>query len=96
MPYVIVQHNVKKGGWKEFETVFKNDAQRRRELGSKGAQVLRDLEDPEKVFVLFEWETDEGALEFAGGRASQIAFLWASSSAGSRANATEVVFSTDA
>lgn len=96
MPYVVVQHRVKKDNWGDFETVFRNDAHRRRELGSKGAQVLRDLNDPERVFVLFEWESDEGALKFVGGKETQVAFVWASSSAGSKANATEVVFCTEA
>jgi heme-degrading monooxygenase HmoA len=51
--------------WSDFERRFKQDSERRRILGSKGAKVFRNVKDPTSVFVVFEWESIESAQKFA-------------------------------
>ncbi|MGI5940067.1 MAG: antibiotic biosynthesis monooxygenase [Thermoleophilia bacterium] len=96
MPYyVIIEHNLKGGSRERFETVFKKDAERRKSLGCMGGKVLCDLADPDSILVVFEWESEEGALAFLSAEETDRAFLWASSSASSRGRATEELFVTE-
>ena len=37
----------------------------RKEFGSKGARVLRSLDDPNELVLIFEWDDVEGARRFA-------------------------------
>ena len=41
--------------WQIFST---KGAELRKEHGSKGAQVFRDPEDPNRVFAVFEWDEE--------------------------------------
>jgi hypothetical protein len=43
MTYVLVQHKI--GKWEEFESIFKDDAARRKRLGSQGGKLFRNTED---------------------------------------------------
>jgi quinol monooxygenase YgiN len=47
--------------WQIFST---KGAELRKEHGSKGAQVFRDSEDPNRVFAVFDWD-DEGWQSYA-------------------------------
>jgi hypothetical protein len=94
MAYVLVQHKVAR--WSDFEPVLRDDGERRRKLGSKGGKVLRNLQDPENVFVLFEWDTVEGANQFANGLETHEAMEWATSGTWSRIFVTEELFEVDA
>lgn len=91
---VLIQHKI--GAWSEFEAVFREDAERRRRLGSKGGRVFRDLDDPSNVFVIFEWDSADNALQFAGGLETHEAMKWASSGIWSQVDAAEQVFEVDA
>lgn len=88
--YVVVQHKI--GKWSEFENIFRSDAERRKALGSKGGKVLRGLEDPQSVFVLFEWEDAEGAQKFVNGLETHEAMEWATSGIWSRTYVADEVF----
>lgn len=94
MPYVLVQHKI--GKWSEFEGIFRADEKRRRALGSKGGKVLRNVNDPENIFVIFEWDTLEGAQKFIDGLETHEAMEWATSGIWSRVNIAEDVFETEA
>ena len=48
-----------------FETIFSTKgAEKRRQHGSKGAQVFRDPNETDRVWVLFDWDV-EGFKRFA-------------------------------
>jgi hypothetical protein len=94
MAYVHVQHKI--GKWSEFERIFRDDGERRRRLGSKGGKVFRSTVDPENIFVVFEWDTFEGAEKFAVGLETHEAMKWATSGIWSRVYVTEELFEVDA
>jgi hypothetical protein len=94
MPYVHVHHKI--GKWSEFEKIFRDDGERRRTLGSKGGTIFRNTDDPESIFVVFEWDTVEGARKFADGLETHEAMEWATSGIWSHIYVTEELFKVDA
>lgn len=94
MTYVLVQHKI--GKWSEFESIFKDDAERRRRLGSKGGKLLRNVNDPQNLFVVFEWDDVEGAKKFAEGLETHEAMEWATSGIWSRVYVAEEVYEVEA
>lgn len=51
---------VKVAEFDQFWSVFKGEgAAHRREFGSKGSRVLRNEEDPNEVWVLFDWSKED-------------------------------------
>jgi heme-degrading monooxygenase HmoA len=86
MAYVIIEH--RPASWSEFERLFRRDSDRRRTLGSKSANVLRSVENPETVFVVFEWANLEDAKKFAD--------EWDATSPGSRIHIAEELFEQEA
>lgn len=62
MPYMLVHHKVRDfGKWKPF---FDRHESTRKAGGSKSGQVFQNVEDPNDVFVLFEWDSAENAKKF--------------------------------
>jgi heme-degrading monooxygenase HmoA len=62
MPHMLVHHKVRDfAKWKPF---FDRDESNRKALGSKGAQVFQNIEDPTDVFLLIEWDSAENAKKF--------------------------------
>lgn len=94
MAYVMVQHKI--GKWSEFESIFKDDGERRRMLGSKGGKLFRSVDDPEMLFVVFQWDTVEGAKRFRDGLETHEAMEWATSGIWSRIYLVEEVLEVDA
>lgn len=94
MAYVMVQHKISK--WSEFESIFRDDSERRRRLGSKGGKVFRNVDDSENIFVVFEWEDLEGARKFVDGLETHEAMKWATSGIWSRVYVTEEILDVDA
>lgn len=77
MAWVLIEHRV--GDFEAFQRVYMDDAGRRERLGSKGGHVYRAADDLDVVFVLLEWETVEGAREFAGTLELEQAMEWSAS-----------------
>ena len=77
MAYVLIEHRV--GDFEIFKEVFLDDAERRERLGSRGGVVFRVADDPDNVIVMLEWETVEGAREFAGSLELEQAMEWSTS-----------------
>ena len=77
MAYVLIEHRV--GDFEMFKQVYLDDAERRARLGSKGGLVFRVADDPRNVVVLLEWESVEGAREFAGSLELEQAMEWSTS-----------------
>jgi hypothetical protein len=73
-----------------------DDGERRRMLGSKGGKVFRNVDDPENIFVVFEWSDVDGAHKFVNGLETHEAMEWATSGIWSRVYVTEEVFEVDA
>jgi hypothetical protein len=94
MAYVMVQHKI--GKWSEFESIFRDDGERRRKLGSRGGRVFRNVDDPENIFVVFEWDDVDGARKFMDGLETHEAMEWATSGIWSRVYVTEELFEVDA
>jgi hypothetical protein len=63
MVYVSVRQSVKDyAAWRPF---FDNDASRRHSGGATGVnQIYRDVEKPNDVAVVLEWDTKENAQKF--------------------------------
>ena len=64
MVYLNVRHTVADyGAWRPF---FDADEARRRAAGATGVkQVYRDVDDPNTITVLLEWDNAENARKFA-------------------------------
>lgn len=63
MTYVVVRHNVE--DYARWKPIYDEHAAFRKETGSTGARVLRDLNDPTNLIVISEWPSMEQALQFA-------------------------------
>jgi hypothetical protein len=74
---VLIEHEV--GGYETLKTVFLDDAERRRRLGSRGGSVYRAADDPNNVIVVLEWDGVEHAREFAGSLELKQAMAWPTS-----------------
>lgn len=77
MAHVLIEHRV--GDLETFKKVYLDDAARRERLGSRGGLVFRVADDPANVIVLLEWDTLEGAREFAGSLELEQAMEWSTS-----------------
>jgi heme-degrading monooxygenase HmoA len=77
MAYVLIEHRV--GDFEIFKKVYLDDAERRERLGCNGGQVFRVADDPNTVIVMLEWETVEGARDFAGSLELEQAMEWSTS-----------------
>jgi heme-degrading monooxygenase HmoA len=77
MAYVLIEHRV--GDFEIFRDVYLDDAERRERLGCKGGHVFRVADDPNTVIVMLEWETVEGARDFAGSLELEQAMEWSTS-----------------
>jgi len=62
MAYILIEQRVI--DWPEFEHLFRGDSHRRKVMGSRGARVIRDPNDPETALILLEWKDLEGARKF--------------------------------
>lgn len=76
MPHVLLQHTV--ASYEEFKAIYDADAPHRQRRGSKNARLFRKAEDPNVLFMLFEWDDLEKAHNFADGYELHEAMKWAS------------------
>jgi hypothetical protein len=64
MVYISVKQSVK--DYKNWRPFFDNDATRRKAGGATGSnQIYRDVEKPNDVMVVLEWDNKENAQKFA-------------------------------
>ncbi len=77
MAYVLIEHLV--GDFETFKTVYLDDMDRRRRMGSKGGPVLRVAGELNDVIILLEWDTIENAREFAESLELHEAMQWSTS-----------------
>jgi len=94
MAQVIIRHTVM--DYTNFERVFKDDAARRRRLGSKGGRVFRHADAPNDILIVLEWESTESARRFAEGFELHEAMEWATSGSPAKVEVVEEVLETDA
>jgi hypothetical protein len=94
MPHVLLQHTV--ADYAEFKSIFDADGPHRRRRGSKGARLFRTAEDPNVLFMLFEWDDLEKARNFAASYELQEAMKWASVVGQWKINVLEEIEQADA
>jgi len=63
MVYLLVSHKVK--DYAKWKPAFDEHGDFRKANGSKGGRIFRSTEDPNRLTVLFEWESADKAREFA-------------------------------
>ncbi len=63
MIYLLVRHNVE--DYAKWRPVYDGHEAFRKQIGSKGARVLRDANDPTNVVVITEWANEQDAQNFA-------------------------------
>jgi heme-degrading monooxygenase HmoA len=63
MSHMLVHHNVEDYG--KWKPVFDEHSSFRKEMGSKGGRVFRSANDPNDLFILFEWDNAENAKKFS-------------------------------
>ena len=62
MANLLVHHKVEDyNKWKPF---FDEHSSFRSQMGSKGGRVFRSINDPNDLFILFEWDSIENAQKF--------------------------------
>ncbi len=59
MAYILLHHKV--ADYHKWKAAFDATESTRRECGSKGGYVLRNIDDPNDIWVLLHWE-DEASL----------------------------------
>jgi heme-degrading monooxygenase HmoA len=94
MPYVLIQHNV--ANYDRFEPVFNDDEARRKRGGSKGGTLYRNVDDPNNIIAVFEWDTVEHAHAFANSYELKEAVEWAGDATPPRAIVIEEFLRTNA
>jgi hypothetical protein len=63
MVFINVRHTV--ADYKKWRPIFDADEARRRAAGAKGVnQVYRDIDDPNTITVVIEWDNVESARKF--------------------------------
>lgn len=95
MALLIINHVV--GDFETFKSVFLDDEDRRRRLGSKGGRVYRVAGDPNNIRVVLEFDTTQQAREHAEGLELHEAIKWATGNVSMPSfEVLEDVMSTDA
>ena len=64
MAYLIVRHKV--ADFAKWLPFFEKDKEARKPLGSKGGMLLRNVNDPNEIIFVDEWDTVANAQKFAG------------------------------
>lgn len=62
MAYLIVRHQVE--NFDKWKPLYDEHGAVRKQSGCKNEQLLRDSEDPNDLFILFEWDSIENARRF--------------------------------
>ena len=63
MVQFLVKHRVKDYG--KWKPVFDEHGSKRRTSGSRGGRLFKNSKDPNELLILFEWEDQAKALQFA-------------------------------
>ena len=64
MTNLLVHHKVEDyNKWKPF---FDEHSSFRAQMGSRGGRVFRSADDPNDLFILFEWDNMDNAKKFTG------------------------------
>lgn len=63
MSYLLVKHTVK--DYDAWKPAFDEHEAARRAGGSRGSHVMRNVDAPNEVLVLFEWDSAANARKFA-------------------------------
>jgi len=64
MPYLMIHHKV--SDYETWKSAFDEHARTRKESGSKGGWLMRSTNDPNDIFMVFEWDSIDHARRFVG------------------------------
>jgi heme-degrading monooxygenase HmoA len=62
MSNMLVHHNVE--DYSKWKPIFDEHSSFRAQMGSKGGRIFRSANDPNDLFILFEWDNLENAKKF--------------------------------
>ena len=62
MAYVVIKHKVE--DYSRWKPVFDEHGMTREKAGCKGVQLFRSSDEPNNIFILFEWDRKENAMRF--------------------------------
>ena len=80
MSQVLIRHKVT--NYEHFKVMFDGDAGRRRLGGSKGGHLFCQVEDPNTLIAVFEWDDEVRARQFTSSYELREASEWSTSAAG--------------
>jgi heme-degrading monooxygenase HmoA len=63
MVYLLVQHTV--ADYRKWRPIFDENDRMRRASGGGDYQVFRGVNNPNEITILFEWDSQEDAQQFA-------------------------------
>ena len=63
MTHLLVRHTV--SDYEKWKPVFDAHASTRKAAGSRGGALYRSRENPNEIFVFFDWESEDRARAFA-------------------------------
>lgn len=63
MTHLLVRHTV--SDYEKWKPVFDAHASTRKAAGSRGGALYRSRENPNEIFVFFDWESEDKARAFA-------------------------------
>jgi heme-degrading monooxygenase HmoA len=63
MPHMLVRHKVE--DYAKWKPIYDQHASTRRASGSKGAHLFRNVDNPNEIIILFEWDDLSKARNFA-------------------------------
>ena len=62
MVYVIIEHRVK--DYNMWRPIFNEHSAVRKKFGEKSSRVYQDSKEPNHVYVMFEWESEQKSRDF--------------------------------
>jgi hypothetical protein len=76
MNYVLLHHIV--ANYDEFKSIYDHDVPHRRRRGCQGARLYRKADNPNDLFMIFEFSDPAKARTFASSYELEDAMKWAS------------------
>jgi len=75
MPIMISRRKLEPGDFDAWKTRFEAGAAARKGAGCRGVRRFRNVNDPDELIVLFDWDSHENARRFAEMKISENALL---------------------
>jgi heme-degrading monooxygenase HmoA len=70
MAIMITRRRLPPNDFDDWRIRFEADAENRRKAGCRGIQRFRNIDDPDELIVIFDWDSRESAENFAKSKLS--------------------------